>query len=292
MHRTVILTGASGFLGRHIASTAARKHPDVTVVLVEGPSVHGVDFSKDGSDMALAERISIEDPQRSVLIHAAAKIEWDSPEALLNNAAMACNVAAWAKDLGVGFSVLVSSVNVYPTIPFADVDTACAPPTFYGLGKWCAEHIWRLQFQGRRCAVVRLAGVWGWQARPTLFWNRALLAAAGYDADLSPVTVGRNRSKRNYVSATDASECLLQIGLNAMNGLFLVSGRDEVDTKTFIEAVESLPDCKLKFKWEDDGSTDEQIYRPSEEVVPWLRSFDDNLADVWKNRPAWLQTSV
>ena len=78
-----------------------------------------------------------------ILVHAAAKVSWDTPEGLLSNAAMALNVASWARSIEIGFCVLVSSVNVYPGVDKADVSTPCEPQTLYGTGKLAAEHVWR-----------------------------------------------------------------------------------------------------------------------------------------------------
>jgi len=223
-----------------------------------------------------------------VLVHAAAAVKWDTPGGLLKNVAMALNVATWARATGIGFCVLVSGVNVYPTLPLADVDTPCQPPTLYGLGKWAAECVWRLLLPQERSAIVRLAGIWGWQRRPTLFWNRLLLGAVQGSSPESRLVVRRSRSRRNYISAHEASDCLLQVGINRMPGLFLGAGRDTVDTRSFVKALRELPGSNLSVDWQDDGGEDEVIYCPSAELLPWLKPFPDELFAIWAGKPDWV----
>jgi hypothetical protein len=206
---------------------------------------------------------------------------------LFANAAMAVNVATWAKSTKIGFCILVSGVNVYETLPYADTDTPCHPPTFYGLGKLVAEHIWRLLLPSEHSAIIRLAGIWGWQRRPTLFWNRLLLAAGrGTPPEPKPV-VRRRRSRRNYISAREASYCLLEIGTKRISGMFLGAGRDVTDTQSLVRALQDLPGSKLSVDWQDDGGADDVIYRPSDELLPWLKPFPEELSACWADRPDW-----
>ncbi len=161
----------------------------------------------------------------------------------------------------------------------------------YGLGKWSSEHLWRLLLRTDRRAILRLAGIWGWQSRPTLFWNRVLIAAAGGLPPSERLIVKRRFSRRNYISAREAAECLVRVGLGQMPGLFLGAGRDPVDTAAFIRAVEALPGSKLQVEWNDDGGQDEEIYTPSPELLPWLASFEDELSRTWTDKPDWLGRS-
>jgi nucleoside-diphosphate-sugar epimerase len=228
----------------------------------------------------------VRDPERAVLIHAAARVAWNAMDGLTANAAMATNVALWAREAGMGFAVLVSGVNVYAPLPYADLTTPCEPRSLYGQGKCVAEDAWRLVVPAERSAVVRLAGVWGWQPKPTLFWNRLLLAACG--ATDEPPVVKRSRSRRNYISSLEASECLLQIGVRRMPGLFLGAGKDVIDTRQFIEAVQRLTGSTLRVEWQDDGQVDECLYRPSAELSPWLKPFPDILSTIWSAQPDWV----
>lgn len=286
--RTVVVTGASGFLGQTLLRIAATNWPDATLLPIYSPHRGGVDLAQPDAVEQLGTTFRISNPDNTMLVHAAAAVKWDTPGGLLDNVAMALNVATWARATGIGFCVLVSTVNVYPRLPVANVDTPCRPSSLYGLGKWTAENVWRLLLARERSAVVRLAGIWGWQQHPTLFWNKLLLAAARGSSPESTPVVSRNRSYRNYISVREASDCLLQVGMNRMSGLFLGAGRDTVDTRSFVEALQELPGSKLLVDWQDDGDTDQIIYRPSAELLPRLKPFPDELSTVWARRPDWV----
>lgn len=285
---TVVITGASGFLGQTLLEVAATSWPNATLVPIHPPRRAGIDLAHPTALEKLGKSVHISNPRDAILIHAAAAVKWDEPDGLLANAAMALNVAGWAESADIGFCVLVSGVNVYAPLPLADIDTPCQPPTLYGLGKWAAEHVWRLLLPQERSAIVRLAGIWGWQPHPTLFWNRLLLAAVRGSPPEPKLIVRRSRSRRNYISAREASDCLLQVGSNRMAGLFLGAGRDVVDTQSFVKALQELPGSRLSVDWQDDGGMDECIYRPSTELLPWLKSFPEMLSTIWANRPNWV----
>jgi len=288
MIHTIVVTGASGFLGQTILDTASRNTPDVEVVPVHSPQSGGIDLSLPDAPSALSDSLHIEEPENALLIHAAARVSWDSPDALLTNAAMALNVATWARTAGIGFCVLVSSVNVLPGVSKADVTTTPDPQTLYGVGKLTAEYTWRQILPDDRRSIVRLAGIWGWQRRSTLFWNSLLLATARGSAPEKTLVVRRGRSRRNYISANEASKCLLQVGMDRITGLFLAAGREVVDTKTYVDALQGLQGSRLSVDWQDDGGEDEQVYTVSRELLPCLESFSTALTDIWTIKPAWV----
>ena len=100
-------------------------YPHLSVLSVLSSGRGGVDLASPSSAEWLRTNIHIKNPEDTVLIHAAAKVESNSLNGLLANAAMAFNVSKWANTVGIGFSVMVSSVSVYPPRQFADTDTPC-----------------------------------------------------------------------------------------------------------------------------------------------------------------------
>lgn len=285
--RHVVITGASGFLGAAVVAAARAVQPTLSVTAVDSPSEGGIDLTAPDAAARLQAAVRLDDPGATVLIHAAARVRWDAPEGLLANAAMAVNVASWGREAGVGFAVLVSAVNVFATRPFTPGNAPCRPPSMYGVGKLAAEHAWRVLLPPQRRTVVRLAGIWGWQRRPTLFWNRLLLRAAGIETGAALV-VRRRRSRRNYISAREASACLLGLAADRVPGVFLAAGLDVVSVEQFVEAVATLPGSRVDVDWQDDGGSDEIVYETSPELRRWLRPFPEELAAVWAARPAWV----
>lgn len=283
----LVITGASGFLGGALVAAAGRHRQQEQLIALPSPRAGGIDLAQDGAVERLGT-VTIEDPQDSVLIHAAAAVDWHGRRGLTDNAAMAWHVGRWAQAQGFGFCVLVSGVNVYPDVPWADLSTPPAPTSAYGAGKLVAEQLWSALLPSARWAIVRLAGLWGWQRRPTLFWNRVLVAAAHGQTDGEPLVVQRAASRRNYLAVDDAADCVVQVGLRRMSGLWLAAGVDTVTTQTFVQAVERLPGARLRVQWDDGGGADERLYEPSQSLRPWLRPFHESLDAIWQEQPEWL----
>ena len=266
--------------------------PDAEVVAVRSPRHGGIDLASADAPQVLRDKVRIDAPEEAVLIHAAAHVEWDTRDALLANVSMALNTGTWARSAAIGFSVLVSTVNVYPNVARAAVDTPCQPLTLYGVGKVAAEHVWRRILPDERRSIVRLAGIWGWQQSPTLFWNSLLIAAARGPGAVGAPIVRRRRSFRNYVPAGAAAECLLGVGANRLKGLFLAAGDEPMDTGSYVELLERLPGSRLSVTWQDDDERDEQIYTPSPELSPWLASPASALPATWAHMPEWILGSA
>lgn len=283
--RDIVITGVSGFLGASILEAAGNLSPLARVHAIASPRCGDIDLSRPEAFERLRSKVIISNPKETALIHAAAIVDWDESErALTGNQIMTLNVARWAREAQIGFSVLVSTVNVYRSVRKIEaVDTDVEPTTFYGAGKLAAEHVWRISLREEQRAIVRLAGIWGWQNPPTMFWNRLLQAAA--HGSPSPLVVRRGASLRNYISAPEAAECLLQLAANKVHGLFLGAGRDAVDSRSFVSAVQKLPSSRLEVDWQDDGGRDEAIFTPSPELLPYLKPFPAELEDLWQKRP-------
>jgi len=283
----LIITGASGFLGGELVAQARRLCPAARITRLTSPRQGGIDLTDPNGIGRLSADVQTDDPARTVLVHAAAAIQ-ATPDPSANER-MAARLAQWATSVGIGFSVMVSSVSVYTPLPaLTVVDTSTEPVSAYGLDKLNAERVWWRTMPADKAAVVRLAGVWGWQRRPTLFWNRLLLAAArGSPPEPIPVVL-RKLSWRNYVSASEAGECLIQLARNRMAGTFLVAGRNPVNTEGFALSLQQLPGSRLVVDWRDDGSCDECLYSSSPEIAHWLQPFENALSRTWATKPEWL----
>jgi nucleoside-diphosphate-sugar epimerase len=285
--RHLIVTGASGFLGGELITQARRLCPAVRITPLLSPRLGGIDLSDRNCAARLSAAFALDDPANTALIHAAAVIQVMADP--LANETMATGLAHWAQSAGIGFSVMVSSVSVYtPRSTCTPVDGSTEPVTPYGRDKLNSEKVWQRTLPPEKMAIVRLAGVWGWQRRPTLFWNRLLLAAARGSPPEPVAVVLRKRSRRNYVSASEAAESLIQLVMHRMAGTFLLAGRNPMNMASFVDSVQQLPGSRLQVEWRDDGGSDECLYDFSPEIAPWLQSFEDTLSTTWAAQPRWL----
>jgi len=286
---TVVVTGATGFVGTALLDRLRVNHSDARVIALSSARPTGLDLSAHGADEELARRVSVETPRDAVLIHLAAEVDFVSASAAAKNIAMALNVATWARNVGIGFATLASSVSVYAEAPTTTTGSACSPSSPYGIGKLVAEDVWKALLEPRQQAIVRLAGVWGLQARPTLFWNKLLLAAARGSRGEPPLVLARRRSGRNYIAVADAARCLLEVALHRQSGVFIAAGPETVNTGEFVDALAMLPGSRLTIEDSDDGGFDEMLFQPTGALLSLLTPFDQALNDVWSHRPRWGQ---
>jgi nucleoside-diphosphate-sugar epimerase len=283
--KVVVVTGATGFLGGTLVQ-AARQLPGAEVIPIASPRASGVDLAAADTVERLTEAVHLHSPDETLLVHAAARIAWNEAAGLLDNAAMAVSLAKWAAQTGIGFAVLLSSISVSPEDRQVNASAPAVPNSLYGVGKLAAEEAWRLVLPAERRAVIRMAGIWGWQRNASLFWNRLLLAAAGSGGG-GRITAGRRASIRNYISVREAAACALGIGVARVSGNFLGAGARGVALSEYVDALRALPGSRLAVEWHDDGARDEVIYEPSSVLRPWLSSFEDELTAIWRDREAW-----
>ncbi|MGA2019074.1 MAG: NAD(P)-dependent oxidoreductase [Candidatus Sulfotelmatobacter sp.] len=289
--RVAILTGATGFLGAALVS-GARSLFDCVHAVSSGRSggngnAVAIDLARTDAGVRLADSFRLERPGSAVVIHAAAVVD-STEEGRTQNAAMARHVATWVRDAGVGTSILVSSVSVYPELPRVRLDSPLQPSTIYGLGKLEAEREWT-NILGKNTCIVRVGGIWGWQRRPTLFWNRLLLLAArGSETGAEPV-IPSEGGLRNHVSVGEVASCLLQFAKGRKTGVYLLAGSDRLSVRDVARALETLPGSRLRVRLRDASSgADEYVFEPSPEVLPYLKPFQEALSEEWQRRPEWV----
>jgi nucleoside-diphosphate-sugar epimerase len=286
--RHLIITGASGLLGSQLVARAQQMHPELRITALSSPRKDGIDLTDPNCGARILAEAKIGDPGDVALIHAAAAVRNDAVGGHSINVSMTQNVAQCAVSAGLGFCILVSSVSVYVPSAVTTVQSCTAPASDYGASKLMAEKVWEEIVPAERGAIVRFAGIWGWQPTPTLFWNQILLAAGRGSPPQSVPIVRRKASLRNYISVSEASDCLLEVAAKRNTGTFLAAGRDLISTESFVCSVQGLPGSRLSVEWEDDGGCDRSLYGASPELMPCLTPFDKTLASIWQSKPGWL----
>jgi len=261
--KTLVVTGASGFLGSALVGVA--RQAGLEVVALESTR-HG------GPDLRQRFDLTVNEPESTVLVHCAAVLG-DFAEAAYDNIDMAYAVARWVRLSGV-FGVHVSSVS-------AMSQTA----TMYGFGKLLSESAWRHILPSEQYGTVRMAGIWGWQKKPTLFWNKLLLTAVRGKPRL---TIMRGQSRRNYISVQEAARCLIRAGTLRLTGTHIAAGHDAVSMESYVRHLSALPGNRLVVDWQDDGQHDDVIFQTGSDLLPALTSFHCNLTELWANRPDWI----
>jgi len=157
------------------------------------------------------------------------------------------------------------------------------------MGKLEAEREWTNVLGKENTCIVRAGGIWGWQRRPTLFWNRLLLLAARGSEPRAEPAIPSKGGFRNHVSRNEVATCLLQFAKHGKTGVYLLAGSDTLSISDFARALETLPGSRLRVRWQEPSSAaDEYVFEPSPEVLPYLKPFQKALSEEWRRRPQWV----
>jgi len=169
MKKRILITGAGGFVGRHLAEFFARGDYHVTAVCrSKAPS-----FSKDTDksiqllSMDLGET-QLANMQCDVVIHAAAvhpnsRITPSITDYLRSNVMATLNVANFARRVRARLFVYLSSVSVYGNVNVCELteETPLNKPDIYGTSKYAGELILKEYADAFPSLCIRLPGVVG-----------------------------------------------------------------------------------------------------------------------------------
>jgi UDP-glucose 4-epimerase len=213
----VVVTGANGFLGRHVARCFAREgHRVLGIGHGEWPQEDWELWGLSGWRRADVTLHTLKQYARSpsAIVHCAGSgsvgfsIEnplADFERTVVTTAHMLEYVRLYAPSCRV---VYPSSASVYGTVETIPIRENCpvAPISQYGVHKLMAEQMvasYARQF-GISTSVVRLFSVYGCGLRKQLLWDACCKLAAG-----DPVFMGTGDEVRDWLHVEDAAKLLL-----------------------------------------------------------------------------------
>lgn len=232
MTRTVLLTGAAGFLGRRVAAALAARGGDEVVAVARrmtaGPWRQCVVV--DLRDGALVQSV-VQRVAPHVVLHLAGRTHGSAADLVAHNTLATANIVdALAAHRPEARLVVAGSAAEYGAGHDADLvlheHAPCAPRTPYGTSKLAAT---RLALghagDGRSVAVARLANLLGPGLSPLLLPGSLVhqLAACRRAGQPFAVRVGARAPRRDYVDVDDAARALLALADGHAAGVFHVA---------------------------------------------------------------------
>ncbi len=240
----VLLTGASGFLGSHIAEALASK-PDVAVVasLRSAVSIPNVQIVRV-LDLSAMTDWSAALYGTQVVIHAAARAHVNKDDGVdplakyrRVNVDGTLNLARQAAEAGVSRFLFVSSIGVNGNInstPFTEDDEP-NPAELYAKSKWEAEQgLWEIQREtGIEVVIIRPPLVYGPNA-PGNFGSLMKRVAQG-----APLPLGAIHNRRSLVAVDNLVDLIITCIDHpaAANQVFLAGDGQDLSTTELLQGV-------------------------------------------------------
>ncbi len=246
----VLVTGAAGFIGGHVAARMARAGRSVVALDLPGRSwSHLGDALVDRREGDIADEAGLQralsGASAGTVVHCAALMGSAAPEAIHRaNVIGTRNIGAWAASAKATRFIYLSSVTVHGLVPARgiDEDTPFARIGMaYADSKMDAEsEVARLHHQGIRWSILRPGDVYGPRAGE---WVDKLVSAMRQGR---MVLVGGGTGLVNIThvdNLTDAIQAAL--GTPAAAGrVYLITDGEPVTWKRYLEALAAAAGCK------------------------------------------------
>lgn len=301
-----LVTGASGFVGRHLVAHLQRSGDEVVECdRTDAPGSLGVDITDAPAVTALLDGLKPE-----VVYHLAGWADvggsWKSPvEAFRTNAEGTLNVLSAAIDAGVGRVLAVSSADVYGAVAEAELplteDSPLRPASPYAASKVAADFLGLQAWLGRGLPVLRVRAFNHLGPGQTDKFVAAALAsriARNEEEGGEVVTIGNLSARRDFTDVRDVVRAYRLLMEHGSPGEVynVCSGRD-VAVQELADQLIAMARLPMRFE------TDPELLRPVD--VPVLRGdharlsrttgwqpeipLDQTLADLlddWRTRTA------
>ncbi|MCB9992907.1 MAG: NAD-dependent epimerase/dehydratase family protein [Hyphomicrobiaceae bacterium] len=249
----ILVTGANGFVGRHLLAACAGGSIDVVAATRSGSDVGGKKTVAVG-EIGAATNWSEALEGVATVIHLAGRAhvldEKDTDPARafeITNTLATANLAHQAKAAGVTQFIFISSISVYSSsLTHLDAAAQPSPETDYGRSKWLAEKALRaLETQNFTVTVLRPPLVYGPDA-PARFGQLLRLSGSGL-----PLPIGGVDNRRTFVAVDNLADAILHcVGRRGTGSRpFLVADNESLSTPELVRLLRTPQPRKAAIFW-------------------------------------------
>jgi nucleoside-diphosphate-sugar epimerase len=273
MKPKVLVTGATGFIGRAVSSTLERADWDV---------IRGSRFEREGhvrvdlKDPAFAAQL-LEGPRIDAIVHLAAKVELKDKtldQLFVPNVLGTGNLLAVAKRWQAHFVFASTVVVCGATNRHVTSKSPPNPDMPYAESKWLAEQL--ISASGVPATILRLSGVFGANGPDHLGLNRAIMGATRGQI---PKLAGDGSARRNYAYVKDVALDVAYALKNGVQGTHLISGSETTSIGQMLDSVCQVFLPGVSPEKTEGATTQDQVIERSP-LLPATRAFSDALRDI------------
>lgn len=248
----VVITGATGFIGRFCCKCLERNNFDVIRV--------GRSCSDDVyCDLTLPDSVwnlnSL--PPYKAFIHLGAHVGWDGSSLhdmyvpnVVSTALIADITRKHDAHLIFASAAIIAGLNT----EYISDSSEIKPDTPYSRSKELAEQC--LSASGVASAILRIGGVYGLNGPSHLGLNRTIRAALDGER---PVVYGTGSGKRNYIYVEDLASVLVKTLHSRATGTYLVGGVDILSISEMYQIVCEVFDLSSPPSFQAGNSSSSQI---------------------------------
>ena len=255
----ILLTGASGFLGKHLMAALLKEGHIITAIGREEIKDPQIRWIEQDLLQEAAEEIKTQLSEIDAVVHLAAimpsKVKGETTDIVLQNKIMTKNTLSLVAS--PKFFIFSSSVNVYPYSDSpVDESTPLEPVSDYGLSKKYSEEEclqWSREKPNTSLAILRFSHLYGPADTNTKMIDTLLRNAV---LGKKSIMYGGGNDKRTYLFVDDAVCAILLYLERKQSGIFNVGGVRAYSIREVISTLEELFKMKMSIEYSSSSSKD------------------------------------
>lgn len=221
-----VITGATGFLGKHLSNRIKAIFPDARIILTSG---HG-DKTNNVVKLDLKNFSEVSDfistYTPSVIFHLGGFVDLSrnysvAKQCIDDNLSGTTNLLEAVKEQGLDHFMYASTEEVYGTtiLPYKETDMT-VPPSPYAVTKLACEHMCRIYAQehGIPTTVFRIGTMYG----PNQPEHRYIVQTIRKAIANEPIPLNSGTKKRDYIYVEDVADALIRAYVSSDRSIYTI----------------------------------------------------------------------